>query len=93
MVNNYTLDPMVIDAVTVGAVNSTTQYRIQSIEWVKPTATDHTATLLDALGNTIAEFKCVTANLNMIKYFNPPKPFTGLNVTALTSGKLLIARV
>ena len=93
MTNTYSKNPVVLDTAGGGLEHEEILFLVESVEWVKPTATDHTATLLDASGNTIVEFKCVTANLNMIKYFNPAQPFYGMNVTALSSGKLLVTRV
>ena len=90
MANDYTKNPYVLDTAGGGIERETITARVMSIEWVKPKTVDHLATVTDNKGNTIAEFRCVTPNLNMIKYFNPPKNAYGFNVTALSSGKLLV---
>ncbi|MEM2124981.1 MAG: hypothetical protein QXQ53_01125 [Candidatus Methanosuratincola sp.] len=93
MANNYTKNPMEIDTITTSPVNTTTLYIIKNVEWISPSSVGNVASLQDKDGNQLVYFTCVTANQNMIKYFEPPEPVYGLHIPKLDSGKLLITRV
>ena len=95
MANLLNRDPIELDTTDSAIATGRTVNVIKSVEWVQAGAIGAIAILLDADGNTICDFICTTANQNQIKEFGDlGAPFTGpLNLSTLTSGKLLVKRV
>lgn len=99
MANSLTTNPIYIDVFTT-AINLATYWpgevHLDSIEWSRPTSTDHYGIVLTggATGVTVFDEQCTVANQSLIKYFHglpikaPYIPATTGNM--LASGKLII---
>lgn len=99
-----TASPIVLDTFT-SVIDFADIYpnglKIVSIDWVKPTNTSHTFTILagGSGGKAIFEVQCVTATQNIIKYlkgehgvWTPPLYFAVAGGNEKASGKIIIQR-
>ncbi len=95
MANLINRDPIELDTTDSTITTGRKVNVIKSVEWIAPSPIGSKAILLDADDNVICDFTCVVADQNLIKEFGDiGAPFTGpLNLSILTSGKLLLKRV
>jgi len=95
MANNIQVDPIYLDQAANPIVTGRVVNIFKSVEWVNPTAIGDKALLLDADGAVVCSFTCIVAGMGNSKWFGDKgQPFTGpLNLSLLSSGALLIARV
>jgi len=90
MANITDKNPIELD--TVGVISKFTGkiVVVESVQWNLPTTADHRAWLVDDNNAVIFDMNCVTAKLDLIKYYRN-RSYVGLNLKVLGSGKLLIS--
>ena len=99
MANLLSTNPIYIDTFTSAidlADYLPLEIHLNSIEWSRPTSTDHYAIIFSggASGTTVFEEQCIIANQSIIKYFHglPIKPpyIPAVSSNLMGSGKIII---
>lgn len=98
MANIYTAKEIVLDtfggAIDVRAAlgtDSRINFRVNSIEWRKPTTVGHAALITDEDGSPVFDAECVTTKQSIIKYYQGHE-FSNLKIGAggVGSGSIVI---
>jgi hypothetical protein len=99
MANDFASNPINLDtfssAIDVGNSmfgDSNARFKLNSIEWEKPTSTAHTAVVTDGGSKELFSEQCTTVNQSIIKfYYGAWVSGIKIGAAAVGSGKIKIA--